>query len=105
MVIALLVFGGLVFAAVFVVLVFAGVFKTERDQASAERNATEILDKAFDGRPDVTFTTNMRSLKAETVVLGAKQRGYKLASQIINEYGYGPLIFEKVEQAAPPAVP
>lgn len=65
-------------------------------QRKAEANAEQILDASFDGSPDVTVTVNMSTLKYETVMLGAKQRGYKLAHQADNKYGPHTLIFEKV---------
>ena len=80
-----LIVGGLLFAAAVVVFVFIGVFKTERDQNRAENDAARILDETFDGRPDVTFTTHMRTLKYETVVSGAKDRGYRLANQALGQ--------------------
>lgn len=94
---------GLFVVAGFGWLVFGGVLKIDRDQAKAERNASKILDETFDGRPDVTFTTHMRTLKYETVVLGAKERGYRLVHQADNQYGPHTLIFEKVSDVRPAA--
>lgn len=79
---------------VFWLVVIAGVFKVESDQNKAERNAVQILDTTFNGRPNVTFTPHMRTLKYETVIIGAQERGYKLTHQTGSQYG--PLIFEKV---------
>lgn len=67
-----------------------------RGQKKSEANAEQILNDAFDGSPDVTFKINMQTLKYETVIAGAKQRGYKLAHQADNQYGPHTLIFEKV---------
>ncbi len=69
--------------------------KVSRDQSKAEANAGLALDALFDGRPDVTFSGHMRSMKYETVILGAKQRGYKLATQAGDPKGAFTLIFEK----------
>lgn len=69
---------------------------TGRSQKKAEANADQILDASFDGSPDVTVKVNMASLKYETVVMGAKRRGYKLVHQAENQYGPHTLIFEKV---------
>lgn len=69
---------------------------TSRSQKKAENNSKQILDEAFDGRSDVTFKVNMATLKYETVVMGAKERGYKLVHQAENQYGPHTLIFEKV---------
>lgn len=95
MILVVLIVGVLVFGAVMVFVIFGGVIKLEKDQAKAEIDASAILDAAFDGRSDVTFAINMRSLKYETVVLGAKQRGYNLTSQADNQYGPHTLVFEK----------
>jgi hypothetical protein len=75
-----------------------GVFllsATSMRQKKAERNAQHILDTTFDGRSDVTFKVNMASLKYETVITGAKERGYKLTHQADNQYGPHTLIFER----------
>lgn len=53
----------------------------EKARARAEKNAPTILDAAFDGRADVVFKVNLESPSFETVVLGAKERGYTLTSQ------------------------
>jgi len=76
-----------------------GVFllaSTSTRQKRAERDAGSILDTAFDGREDVTFKVNMASLKYETVIAGAKARGYKLVHQAENQYGPHTLVFERV---------
>lgn len=94
MLIALVLFG-LVGLALVVVLIFVGVAKVGSDQKKAESNAGTALDKLFDGRSDVTFTGHMRTMKYETVILGAKQRGYTLAQQAGDPKGAFTLIFEK----------
>jgi hypothetical protein len=88
-----LVFGG------FSLIVWVGVFRVGHDQKVAESNAATILDETFDGRPDVTFNINMRSLKYETVIAGAKERGYELSHQAGDPNGAMTLIFEKHETA------
>lgn len=95
MLIALLLFGLLGLVA-FVAIVFFGVFKVESDQNKAEKTADASLDALFDGRGDVTFSGHMRSMKYETVITGAKKRGYKLAHQGGDPKGAFTLIFEKV---------
>lgn len=92
---------------VFILLLLAGLGllgffilgSTGRSQAKAEQNAEQLLDEAFDGRSDVVFKVNMASLKYETVVLGAKKRGYKLVHTETNQYGPHTLMFEKTTQA------
>lgn len=49
-----------------------------RTRKKAEERAPEILDAAFDGRPDVVFKVNLETPSYETVLLGAKARGYRL---------------------------
>lgn len=95
MLIALILFG-LFGLAVIVVLVYVGIFKIGSDQKKAEASAPETLDALFDGRPDVTFKGHMRSMKFETVMAGAKKRGYRLAHQGGDTNGAFTLIFEKV---------
>jgi hypothetical protein len=102
MLVGLFIFVGLLVGAV-VIVVFVGLFKLEGDQAKAEKNATQILDQTFDGRSDVSFELNMRTLKYDTLVIGAKERGYKVASQALNQYGAGMILFEKLETPRPPS--
>lgn len=75
------------------VIVMASV---NRGQKRSEANAEQILNNAFNGKEHVTFTINMQSVKYETVVIGAKKRGYKLIHQADGKYGPEKLIFEKV---------
>ena len=74
-----------------------GVALINKGQEKAEANAEQILDEAFDGSPNVTFKINMQSVKYETVIVGAKARGYKLLHQAENQYGPHTLIFERSE--------
>lgn len=94
MLIGLLVFG-LIALGAFGWFGIAMLGKVERDQNKAEKNADQILDEAFDGRADVVFPLNMRTLKPETVLLGAKKRGYTLVHQTQNQYGPTSMVFEK----------
>lgn len=93
--IALIVIGVLALMT-FGIFGFAMLFKIERDQKKAEDNSDSALDSLFDGRPDVTFKGHMGSMKFETVMLGAKDRGYRLASQGGDTNGAFTLIFEKI---------
>jgi hypothetical protein len=92
MMLLVLVVGGLMILGIFGAVLLGSV---GRSQKKAEANADQILDESFDGRPDVTVTVNMSTLKYETVIAGAKQRGYKLAHQADNQYGPHTLMFEK----------
>lgn len=94
MLVALIVIGLLVVIG-FGIFGFVVLLNTGSAQKKAERDADSILDTAFNGAPDVTFKLNMRTLKYDTVVSGAKQRGYKLTHQADNQYGPHTLIFEK----------
>lgn len=71
------------------------IASTERKQKAAEARAPEILDETFDGREDVTFQINWTTLKYETVILGAKERGYALSHQAGDPKGAMTLVFEK----------
>ncbi len=99
MLIALLLFG-LIGLTAFVFIVFWGVSKVARDQKKAEANAEQTLDALFDGRPDVTFNGHMRTMKYETVIAGAKKRGYTVAHQSGDASQAFTLMFEKT---SPPA--
>lgn len=79
--IIIIVLGGLILAGIGA---FAGgglFFWMERTRKKAEANAPAILDAAFDGNDDIVFKVNMETPSYETVVLGAKQRGYALCSE------------------------
>lgn len=78
-------------------LMLLGVIGIESKQARAEKDAERQLDALFDGRPDVTYNLTMVGMKYETVVLGAKKRGYRIESQALNQYGAGPVIFTRDE--------
>ena len=90
--IVLLLLSGLALFGWFGFLVLGGV---SRGQKRAESNAEQILNEAFNGDPSVTFKINMQSVKYETVIVGAKERGYDLIHQADNQYGPYTLIFEK----------
>lgn len=92
MLIALLLFGLMAFGALGIWVLAS----TSRKQKKAEANAPALLDQAFDGRDTVTVSVNMTTMKYDTVIVGAKERGYKLLSQADNQYGPHTLIFEKV---------
>ncbi len=81
---------------------FALFLSGEKSRKKAEANAPAILDKAFVGE-DVVFKINDASPKYETVVLGAKARGYRLASQANDTASASSktLIFEKLSSVKP----
>lgn len=70
-------------------------------QKKAEANAPALLDAAFDGRNNVVFKVNLESLLYETVIVGAKERGYSLYSETSDTPtgSAKTLIFERVEKA------
>jgi hypothetical protein len=96
--------GFIIFIIVVVILMFCAAgwlglalfLSGEKSKNKAEANAPEILDKAFVGE-DVVFKINDLSPKYETVVLGAKARGYRLANETNDTAGGSAktLIFEK----------
>jgi hypothetical protein len=92
MILVLLIGGLMIFGALGIWLLAS----TSRAQKKAEATAQTFLDATFDGRPDVTVSLNMRTIKYETAISGAKQRGYQLANQNGNQYGASTLMFEKV---------
>ena len=63
----------------------------------AETKAPAILDRAFDGRRDVSFKVGRGTIAYETVVIGAKKRGYRLVSETLDsrDGSAKTLIFEK----------
>ena len=67
----------------------------DKKRAAAEANPEPILNEAFDGRPNVVFAINAETLRPETVILGAKARGYRVSEKIGNQYGVTSIIFEK----------
>lgn len=95
MLVALIVIG-LIALMAFGILGFVVLAKVDGDQKKAEMNAPAALDALFDGRDDVTFSGHMRSMKYETVILGGKQRGYRLANQGGDPKGAFTLMFEKI---------
>lgn len=91
MIITVIVIGLMVFGAFAMILISS----TGRAQKKAEADAPKTLDSTFDGSETVTVAVNMSTMKYETVIVGAKERGYKLLSQADNQYGPHTLIFEK----------
>lgn len=96
--IGLLILLGLVLIAGFGWVMLGGVALVNRGQKKSEANAEQILDDAFNGANTVTFKINMQSVKYETVIIGARARGYKLIHQADNQYGPHTLIFEKASE-------
>lgn len=85
-----------VLLALFGLFGFGLLGKIGHDQKKAEDSSETALNKLFDGSPDVTFSGHMRSMKYETVIAGAKKRGYKLAHQAGDPKQAFTLMFEKV---------
>lgn len=96
--------GFLIAVVVIVILMFgiagwvaiALIAGDSKGHRKAEENAPSILDAAFVGN-DVVFKVHPRSPKYETVVLGAKARGYRLVNETLDSSGGSAktLIFEK----------
>lgn len=86
---------GLAFVLLVVALVVAvrGVNAARRQ---SEENAPHLLDEAFDGRGLVTYTVSLGTLPFERVVVGARERGYRLDSQSGRDsYGTQTLVFAR----------
>lgn len=79
--VVLVVVGLIVIAALALPLALASLRKDEKARDAAAADAPALLDATFDGRPDVVFKVTARTLPYEAVVLGAKDRGYRLLSQ------------------------
>ncbi|MBX7444697.1 MULTISPECIES: hypothetical protein [unclassified Arthrobacter] len=79
-------------------IAIATVAGDSKGHKKAEENAPAILDEAFVG-DNVVFKIHPRSPKYETVVLGAKARGYRLMNetQTSSSGSSKTLIFEKTE--------
>ncbi len=71
-----------------------------KSKKKAETNAPAILDEAFNESPTVVFKINSKSPEYETVVLGAKDRGYRILTQTDTSQITKTLIFEKVQESA-----
>jgi hypothetical protein len=86
---------GLAFVLLVVALVVAvrGVNAARRQ---SEANAPRLLDETFDGRGLVTYTVSLGTLPFERVVVGARERGYRLDSQSGRDsYGTQTLVFAR----------
>lgn len=77
-------------------LAIALVAGDSKGRLKAEEDAPSILDAAFVG-DNVVFKVHPRSPKYETVVLGAKARGYRLMNETLDSSSGSSktLIFEK----------
>ncbi len=103
--IALLVIGALALLA-FGLMAGGFIAASSKAQRRSKQDAPKTLDAAFDGREDVVFKITGTSLGFDEVVLGAKARGYRLASQSDDDrWGTKTLIFEKrkPQRLRPPA--
>jgi hypothetical protein len=84
-VLVVVVLGGLVLCAGLAVpLAIGWLARDERAQKRAEASASALLDQAFAGQPTVVYTVTSQSMRYETVVLGARERGYQLLSESLN---------------------
>ena len=55
--------------------------REERMQKRSEEQAPELLDAAFDGDETVVLDVTARSMRYETVMRGAIERGYRLLNE------------------------
>lgn len=87
-------------AVLLVVLLVVAVRAVTSAQREAVEKAPATLDATFDGREFVTFTVSMGTLPFDQVVIGARERGYRLDSQSGRDsYGTQTLVFAKAAQA------
>jgi hypothetical protein len=70
--------------------------RSDRILKEAIANAPAILDASFDGRENVAVKTTWVSLPYEQVIIGAKDRGYRLTNQTGTSNSDATLIFEKI---------
>lgn len=79
-------------------LAIALISYSSRARKKAEANAPSILDAAFAGQDDVVFKINWESPSYETVLIGAKQRGYTLWKETseTTDASIKTLIFQRV---------
>lgn len=90
--IAIVIFGLMAFGAFGI----WAILSTERKRKKAEANAPALLDDLFNGEETVSVTLNFTTMKFDTVVVGAKERGYRLIGQASNQYGPSSAVFEKI---------
>jgi hypothetical protein len=83
-------------AVLLVVALVVAVRAVNTSRRQSEENAPHLLDEAFDGRDLVSFTVSMGTLPFERVVVGARERGYRLDSQSGRDsYGTQTLVFAR----------
>lgn len=86
--------------ALFVAAMIWFVRAVGRNERDAQARAPQILDDAFDGRRDVTFTVGPGRLRFDAVVLGARGHGYTLTGQSPpDSYGTQTLVFVQDDQS------
>lgn len=87
-------------AVLLVVALVVTVRTVNAASRQSEANAPRLLDDAFDGRDLVTYTVSLGTLPFERVVVGARERGYRLDSQSGRDsYGTQTLVFARDAQS------
>lgn len=77
----------------------------QRARKRAEAKAPQTLDAAFDGRDSVVFKVNLESPSWETVIAGARERGYELVQDRRDTDVSHTLMFERVNSRSTPPAP
>lgn len=77
------------------VLGVAVIVSAGRQQKRAEGQAPELLDDLFDGDDQVVFRETYVSLSSDTVIAGAKSRGYRVADISTRDGNLSTIVFEK----------
>lgn len=93
----LLVLGFFLMSGLGAILGFGLFASEEKSRRKAVADAPAILGAVFAGQPDVVFKVTPRTLPYETVLLGAKDRGYRLVGETSEASGnVKTLVFTKV---------
>ena len=96
----ILVLAVVLFPVLFLVLFVVVLRGVNTASRRSEANAPHLLDEAFAGRDPVTYTVSLGTLPFERVVIGARERGYRLDSQSGSDrYGTQTLVFARNAQS------
>lgn len=70
--------------------------RVERLRKESIADSEGILNRTFDGSGSATFKTSSASIPYGTVILGAKERGYRVLSQAGRSEDDMTIVFEKI---------
>lgn len=89
--IALIVIGVIALPIIFLFMV-GGIAAAD---GKAKTKTPELLDAAFDGRPQVVYETKVVGPQVKDVIEGADARGYDLVHNVPGSYSTATLTFQK----------